>query len=54
MAFNILPPDGFGGFAPRPLGTPRPLIEIGEERSLRREPTAGSSEGSSEPETQRR
>ncbi len=50
MAFNILLPDGFGGFAPRPLGTPRPLIEIGElERSLRREPTAGSSEGTSEP-----
>jgi hypothetical protein len=46
MAFNILPPDGFGGFALRPLGTLRPLIEIGEgRRSLRREPTAGSPEG---------
>lgn len=45
MAFNILPLDGFGGFAPRPFGTLRPLIEIGDEGSLRREPTAGSPEG---------
>ena len=45
MAFMRLPIHGSGGIAPRPCGTARPLIEIGDEQSLRREPTAGRSTG---------
>ena len=36
--------DGSRGIAPRPQWRPRPLMEIGE-KSLRREPSAGRSEG---------
>jgi hypothetical protein len=36
---------GSRGIAPRPLWGLRPLIEIGEEKSLRRELSAGFSEG---------
>ena len=36
--------DGSRGIAPRTRWRPRPLIEIGE-KSLRREPSAGCSEG---------
>jgi len=39
--------DGCRRIAPRPLWRLRPLIEIGEEDSLRREPSAGHSEGES-------
>lgn len=55
MAFMRLPIHGSGGIAPRPRGTARPLIEIGDEESLRREPTAGRSEGRSwQPDGRRR
>ncbi len=45
MARECLPLYGSRGIAPRPRWRPRPLIEIGEENSLRREPSAGRSEG---------
>ena len=44
MARECLPIYGSRGMAPRPRWRPRPLIEIGE-KSLRREPSAGRSEG---------
>src|SRR5215217_8013062 len=45
MARERLPLDGSRGIAPRPRWRLRPLIEIGEEKSLRREPSAGRSKG---------
>ncbi len=47
MALWTLPYDGLMRIAPRSLWRLRPLIEIGEVKdfSLRREPSAGSSEG---------
>ncbi len=47
MVFTSLPLNGSGGMAPRLPRPTRPLIEIRDEESLCREPTAGTSEGSS-------